>query len=975
MSAGVATTSTGSTVALRPYQAAAVNAAVAGLSEGGRGQVYAACGSGKTIVAIRAAEKLCPAGGIVGVLCPSLALVAQTLESWQRSAERGFAALVVAGDKTVADSPVDVTDLPCPVTTDPEAIHSWLHTSQADIRLVISTHISADRLGEALLAARLSAAVIVIDEAHHTAGLRDKHTSLIHDDRRLPADRRLYMTATPRLLADGRDIDDAAILAMDESDVFGPVLSNYPFAQAIEEGWLDDYRLVVIGVARRDVLAALREIDPESVGDAFSPSLRMAAVQVALAQAAAEWNLRRVIAFCPRIADAALFARTLPRAVAAAPQQPAGPLHSGLVTGLQTFRQRNIELGRLADPPAEGWTVLSNARVLAEGVDVPAVDGVVFTRPKRSTVEIVQAVGRALRPHPDGRQTATVLVPILLPDDPHELTDVDDAAEYETLWQVVRALRAHDEVLAAELDRNRAKFGGSGGYSTQLPQRLVVRLPAEFEGDRWLQHLSVRIVRSATSAWWEGFGAAEGFQQEHGHLDAPAGYVTESGFRLGDWIVTQRFLHRRLMLRRDRVTELERLGITWDPRQAQWEAMVAAATDFFAENGHLGVRQEKSKSGLGGWLVDRRREYRAGTLAADRVAQLVAVDPLWHDGGLSRGLAAARLFHAAHGHLQVPARHRELDLDLSHWVATQRRTRRGKHLEPHIEEVLTGLGFQWTTAADRGAELLDAARRFHREHGHLDTSSAAGHDAAELSGWLSSQRALYRRGELDPARTAALTELGIDWSSPGERSWDTGLVAASSFAARTGGLKVPPDHRENGVDLASWVERQRAARRQGRLSDEQVETLTALGIDWEPRPGPGRGLAAARTYLADQGDLWVPPGYRTADGFPLGQWVRTQRQLRRMDALAEELVRQLDDLGMIWEPAAARTAQGLAAARDFYRDNGHLRVSPTYRTPEGFALGNWIRKRRDDRRIGRLTGSLETELDALDMVWDPAVKR
>lgn len=639
----------------RAYQEEAVKAGAVALRDGGRGQVHMACGTGKTLVARRIADELAP-GGLTVVACPSVALVAQTLAAWGVAAGR---ALAVCGDDSAADTFVRSTSLPCPATTDPDRVAGWLRKFPDGRRLVVTTYKSVGLVGQALLATGTVADLLVLDEAHHLAGDAAKQSALVHDDGRLPVARRLYMTATPRMLAAGVRLAGKAtdLVGMDDPDVFGPVLYVYPFSRAIAEEYLDDYRLVVVGVTRPDVLALLRRIGRDDVPNPFDATVRNAVVQAALAKAAREWGLHRVVAFCPRVDDAAEFARTLPRTLGHVPEgdRPGGELYAAHVSGRMSMDQRRVPMARLAEPPEGGWTVLANARCLGEGVDVPALDGVVFTHPKRSTVDVIQAVGRALRRNPNGSGTSTVLVPILLPDDPYALSDVGDAAEYDTLWQVARALRAHDDVLAAELDGRRRELSSS--VPAELPSRILVRLPDGYDDGTFLRHLTVRVVRSASSSWWEFYGAGLAYRREHGHLRVPSGYVTASGLRLGQWVMNIRSLYDRGLLPADRVRALDELGMIWDELRWRRQVLLDELRAYRAEYGHLRVPQAYVTPD-GYPLGKRTAGLRTGGLAVDDEFRglLDELGMVWnrHDARFQDGLAAACRFHAGNGHLDVP---------------------------------------------------------------------------------------------------------------------------------------------------------------------------------------------------------------------------------------------------------------------------------------------------------------------------------
>ena len=187
------------------------------------------------------------------VACPTVALVGQILAVLGPTAA---ATLAVCGDDAVADTAVHPQDLPATVATDLDTITAWLRRAAGGIRLIVTTHRSAALLGQALLQVGGAADVLVVDEAHHSAGHDGKQLAGLHTDRAFPARRRLYLTATPRV----DDTDDDNALSMDDPDVFDPVLYRYTFAQAIADGWLDDYRIAVVGVSRANLLPLLREL-------------------------------------------------------------------------------------------------------------------------------------------------------------------------------------------------------------------------------------------------------------------------------------------------------------------------------------------------------------------------------------------------------------------------------------------------------------------------------------------------------------------------------------------------------------------------------------------------------------------------------------------------------------------------------------------------------------------------------------------
>lgn len=691
-------------IAERYYQVEAVKAIVAALRHGGRGQLRSACGTGKTVMAQRAAELLCPAGGLVVILCPSIELVAQTLREWEAN-NWDHISLGVCGDDTVIDAVITVDDIPATVTTDPGEVATWLTASTTvGIRLIVGTHRSAHVIGTALRTATSEAELLIVDEAHRSAGPVGKHVALVHDNDQLPAKRRLYATATPKVLGEkAKERGDAKLgVGMDNRDVFGPVLYNYPFSRAIEDGYLDDYRLVVMGATRAEIRAYLSDLPPTATATSLTTSLHTAMVQTVMAKAAVQYGLRRVLTFCNRLNEAEDFARTMRTTLSALPPeaQPPRKLNAACVHGGMNAAERRKRLQWLREPPQDGWTVITNVRCLTEGVDVPAIDGVAFTHPKQSIIEIVQAVGRALRRDLSGTGTATILVPILLPDNPTDL-DEDDISGYRLLWQVVKALRAHDDKLGATIDRANHHSGraSSWAYDDRPLEHLRIDLPPDYDDGSFLQHLTAQIITSARSEWWNGYTALAAFHTEHNHTTFDRRHVTADNFQLGAWAYRTRSNYWHGRLAPDRVAALTELGFDLSRDAVEWAAGLQAAHTFHTEHKHLepvrSLRVDDVE--LHSWLAKRREQRLAGVLDEDRIASLDELGMRWHDrpDTFDEYLAALTAFHAEHGHIDIPPDRATEEGYLGSWLVSQRIQRKlGKLAENEID-ALDALGMSW----------------------------------------------------------------------------------------------------------------------------------------------------------------------------------------------------------------------------------------------------------------------------------------
>jgi superfamily II DNA or RNA helicase len=746
---------------LRKYQQAAVEAVVAGLGAGGRGQVYAACGSGKTVTALACADRLVPGPGVVVVLVPTLALVAQTIGFWREHA-RLDTVLAVCSDDTVADDDATLADIPAEATTGPDTIRAWW--SRPGRKLVVGTYLSARRIAEALHDTGDTIDLLIMDEAHHLAGYPDQVTVRVLDDRHLPALRRLAMTATPRV--DTGRAETTGVLSMSDTAVFGPVLHEYPWAQAISDGHLDDYRLVVMGVTAAELRDLLTDPDHEYTDAIGAPGLRVLAAQAIAAKAAHQFGLRRLLVFTPRVDSAAEFARTAARTVARLPagQRPDEPMEALHVHGGMDHAQRARILDRLRHPA--GWTMVANCRCLSEGVDVPAIDAVLFTHAKSSQVDIVQAVGRAMRRSPGGTGVATVIVPIVVPDSIEEIGDLDPG-EFRVLWQVVRALRAHDETWGIELGPT---VHGRTRDEPLLPSRLTVVLPGGTSQDV-LEGLTAQVVKSVQSPWWEGYAQACAYRDQHGHLDVPSGHITADGHRLGGWIANARMHRRKGWLSDRRIAALDDIGMNWNPRRNQWQELLDHLRAFHAEHGHLLVPQAyRTRDGFAlGSRVNRLRVRRIA-VPGQFHRDLDALGMVWDTRALrwQEFFGHCAAYVAQHGHLQVPTAHvagdgYPLGVRMQHF---RRKVARGR-CSPEELEAMGELGFD--VQPTRWGAFLKACDRYVAEHGSLASVQRGYTDPSgyPLGKAIADWRALAagsRPGKaLEPDRRAELDARGMVW--------------------------------------------------------------------------------------------------------------------------------------------------------------------------------------------------------------------
>ncbi len=475
----------------KPLQRPAIDNAVKGLRNHGRGQLVMACGTGKTFCSLRIAEEMAGRGNIL-FAAPSIALASQARREWLRHARNNIEALVVCSDAGAGgrrDEDMRVSEMACAVTTDPEAIRQFLLRVTEAPKVVFSTYQSLP----AIVAAQQEGApefdIAFADEAHRTTGAAksaiDSPFHLIHaktpeSGHRVKAAARLYMTATPRVYEEKSKQKAAdkgiGVIDMKNPDVFGNEFKRVTFKDAVEAGELSDYRVIILGLHRGQVGGDMsRRLGDLATGNlTIDEMARMLGISLAVNGAAEDAEGRQTRRALPRtLAFAKTIARSKWLAKAMADPQVKGwttrktgstslKFTAEHLDGGHSSHLRDAALKNLNAADEENPRLISNAKLFTEGVDVPALDAVAFFDPKASQTDIVQAVGRVMRKAP-GKEYGHIIVPVVV--DPGESVAeslAESGGDFKIIGKVLRALQSHDERLAAEPGRFIQIIDGTG---------------------------------------------------------------------------------------------------------------------------------------------------------------------------------------------------------------------------------------------------------------------------------------------------------------------------------------------------------------------------------------------------------------------------------------------------------------------------------------------------------------------------------
>ncbi|WP_061961097.1 DEAD/DEAH box helicase [Demequina flava] len=541
---------------LRAHQREALDKVRAGFETHDRGKLIMACGTGKTFTSLKIVEEQVPLGGTVLFLVPSIALLSQTLREWSIEAEHSLRTFAVCSDTKVGrndDSPeISVVDLSIPATTDPVKLAAEVanpDVAQSRITVVFSTYQSIDVVAKAQKDAGLPAFdMIICDEAHRTTGATLANTDesafvKVHDDSFIKAAKRLYMTATPRIYDDNSKAkagqSNAVIASMDDEELYGPEFHRLGFGEAVSLNLLTDYKVLVLAVDEGSVSRTFQgtmEANSELKLDDVARIVGCWNGLAKIGQAEHDFSvdpepMTRAVAFSRDIKASKQFAAMFDEVIGdyvrnqgIGENDERAPLDASVhhVDGTMNILTRNEELDWLkTDPGADACRILTNAKCLSEGVDVPALDAVMFLNPRKSVVDVVQSVGRVMRRAP-GKKYGYIILPIGIPAGMSPEEALRDNDRYRVVWDVLQALRAHDERFNAmvnkiELNKTRDKrinvIGIGGGKdddsdnddSTPSDKPTETQLAFDLTAlEEWRDAIYARIVQKVgTRRYWE----------------------------------------------------------------------------------------------------------------------------------------------------------------------------------------------------------------------------------------------------------------------------------------------------------------------------------------------------------------------------------------------------------------------------------------------------------------------------------------
>jgi superfamily II DNA or RNA helicase len=794
-------------VKLRDHQIEAVDAIVRGFDippggipfNGLRGQVHAACGTGKTIIAAASAKRLVPHGRIL-VLVPTLDLLAQTVKAWHEAGHKGPAVAVCS----LQDDP-ELWNLKVRSTTNPVQLALWHGHGPVTI---YATYASLPVLAEAFEGSygqKLDPVDLAcVDEAHRTSGSMGKAWADIHDQTVIPAYRRLYLTATPRIweerlsreVAEGvRDpLPREMAASMDDEEIFGPVLYKLSLASAVSRGLLARYQIIVLEL--QDPVLTPERLYGEDRYTEEVRGQRLGALQAALLHTMAQHGLQTCITFHHRTIEAQAYAEGLERVAAKLhadqPEKYPKRIWADWLCGEHAPERRREVLGSFGSTAQRA--VLSNCRVLGEGVDIRAVDCVALLDPKGAPHDIVQAIGRALRQKPGQGKLASLIVPVFLQpgEQPEEMFT---SGSYRNLVKVLEGLRAHDEeaveLLAIPQEPQKdvvqpSAFIGPEPEEGEEESRLLLRFAAPRDPVMVANWVSFNVIDTERQDWARGWAALKRFTEREGHARVPYGHKEPPGpYPLGQWVAEQRRAYGAGQMTGQRAARLEKLGMVWSLADERFQENLEAAKAYYEQH----------------W-----------TLCAPRSA--VALDR-----PVGQWLSNLRRPGALDGHPEWKAALEEIDPDWNPaWPADWQRhyaALRELLRDEDQADVLPGVTVH-------GMDVGQFVQR-NRQH-------------TVWTGLMDGQRERLEQLGITPLPPEQETPANARKAASG--AFERGIAALAQYKARTGSVTVPRAHvetividgQEHAVRLGVFLSNSKS--RRAKLTPDKLQQLADLGLEW-----------------------------------------------------------------------------------------------------------------------------------------------
>jgi superfamily II DNA or RNA helicase len=807
------------------HQQEALNNILNALQTENRVTAIMACGTGKTLVTLWAAEKHASDRGRILVLLPSLALLRQTLHEWLKETKLPkLACLCVCSDATV--SQVDSynlkqSDLDFPVTTDSNIIRNFLNEEYEGTKFIFSTYHSTEVIKKAL-GENDKFDFGIFDEAHKTAGREGRAFSLALNDEEIPITKRLFVTATPRHYKPYRKKADEPVFSMDNPDVYGKQAYKLSFKEASEKKLICNYKIIISIITSENL--SNDEINHGTVninGDDIKA--RQVANQISLKSAINKYGIKKVFTFHKNVDSAKSFVAEGNEGI----QHHLEGLdfRSFHVNGTMPTSEREIIMREFRETPR---AVISNARCLTEGVDVPAVDLVAFLSPKRSRVDIVQATGRAMR-KAEGKECGYILLPLYVEIAQDE--SIQSAVARANFTEILDILQSHqeqDEILA-DLIRSVGENSNILGHNDNSQRvEFLTQDNLNLDLEQLKTAVATQCFKPLYSTWDSNFAKLKAYKDYWQHCNVPAKW--EGDPQLASWVSQQRTQGNCDRLDADKKQRLISLGFDFkhqrNKRMETWMGWYSQLEAYKLKHGNLLMNQRGSR--LGRWVMTQIRANTAGELEDSQKHFLEDIkfpfDPV--EARWNNFYEKLVMYHKNNRDSLVGTREGDCSV-LSAWVKQQRAS---KDISEEKKRELNDLGFIWDINAYNWEQNYQQLEAYNNDNCHCNVPSGWKENPV-LASWVSAQRTQYKNNELTKEKIEKLSKLSFVWELRKRGTWEDSFHALKEYKEANHRFPTMNQH----AKLARFINSCRVQYNRNEMPSERIAMLEAIGFEWSAR--------------------------------------------------------------------------------------------------------------------------------------------
>ncbi|MDC0276965.1 Helicase associated domain protein [bacterium] len=882
----------------RPDQIDAVNAIEKEFKKTDRTQVIMACGTGKTVVSIWAAEKM--RSSKIIVLVPTLALLRQIYKEWHKHYhKKGIKFFAVCSDfgitKKIDELEFDELDMDFPVT---KGVAELKKQIKGEKNLVVfSTYDSSYIVGKANKGLS-SFDYGVFDEAHKTAGRSSPRYSLSLSDKNIHIRKRLFLTATP-VVVNARKKEKSGefglLNSMNDEAAYGKPCYTLNFSEAAKKGIICDYKIVASIITKKEVTNELLRRGEVRLKKDDVVAMQVAN-QLTLKQAIEKFKITKGFSFHSTIASAKSFASKSDEGIT----RHVKKLEAFHVNGSQPTSYREQTLSEFGHSKL---SIVTNARCLTEGVDLPVVDCVAFIQPKKSPIDIVQAVGRAMRKAGPLKKFGYIFLPIFIEEKAGEsLEAAITRADLTQLIDILSAMRDHDDSLRDELElvaiengkklrkgyvgrvfKNKLKFIGP----SILPSVSLAKLSGS---------ISLKVIDKLIVGWNVMFGLLQRWYAAKRTAIIPNNLKFE-GKALGTWVTIQRGLYLKSKLKHARIEKLASLKLwVWDGWDAYWDIFIKELIKFKSKHGHANVVRSYKDKSLASWVNNVRDRNRKNLLSKDQLHKLNEIGFIFEPRLVAKEKNLTKLakYKKKHGHCNVPRSYS--DKTLQRFVGHVREKHsKGLLTESEINE-LNNLDFDWNPSSSNRREGISKIKDYYNKHGHLNPVKVK---SKELKNILMGKRNAYAGEVLPEDEIKLLKSYGFVFDVK-QNDWMIFIKHLTDYRKQHGHCNVPQKYKSNSLGNKVSRARQLYREKNPLLTNDKINELDKLGFVWNMSDHSWQKfINNLAEFKVKHGHCNVPQSYKSN---ALGSRVQKVRRYYKdkNSYLSNDKINQLKQFGFVW---------------------------------------------------------------------------